>query len=80
MDKVHTLLWTSGRTVQGDYSGFKGNFSLRLGVKIWETMVLHGRQVNSVFGDRKKRFEGRIAGTMDTYMDTNEKEASYGSL
>jgi hypothetical protein len=28
-----------GRTVQGDYSGFKGNFFLRLGVKIYEAMV-----------------------------------------
>jgi hypothetical protein len=37
---------------------------------------LYGRQVNTVFWNWKGSFEGRIAGTMDTNMDTNEKEAT----
>jgi len=35
-----------------------------------------GREVDSGLWNLKGSFEGRIAGTMDTYMDTNEKGAT----
>lgn len=63
----------------------------RAGNDFFQVMALSGHKTMSVF----KRYnlvteeelsgikwseEGRITGTMDTYMDTNEKEASNGSL
>jgi hypothetical protein len=37
---------TTGRTVQADYLRIDGNFSLRLGVKIWEAIVnTDGKQI-----------------------------------
>jgi hypothetical protein len=35
----HEFFLRRERTIQGDYSGIEGNFSLRLGVKIREAMV-----------------------------------------
>jgi len=42
--------------------------------------VLQGRQVNPVLQVWKDRFKGRIAGTVDTSMNSNGKEATASTL
>jgi len=64
-----------GRTAQADYPEIMANFSLRLRVKIGKAMVIRAAG-KSFFGNQKNSFESRIAGMMDTYEDTNEKETT----
>jgi len=52
-----------------------GNFSLRLRVKIGKAMVIRTAG-KFFFLELQKSFERRIAGMLDTCVDTNEKEAT----
>jgi len=63
----------TGSTVLSDYPGIKGNFSLRLGsmLRLWVWKRGIGAEILSPEG---------LKNTLDTYMDTNEKEATSSNL